>query len=77
MSAAAAALCAVLYWNLPSTIARGHENLGRAGVLFGGVLLSQLFALVGEGIIESGSGIDALVLLIPFTGLGWLTLSGP
>ena len=77
LSAVAAALCAVLFWILPSIILPRHENLGRAAVLFGGVLLCQLFSLVGAGMLELGGSIAILYLLIPLTGLGWLILSGP
>ena len=77
LSAVAAALCAVLFWILPSIILPRHENLGRAAVLFGGVLLCQLFSLVSAGILELGGSIVILYLLIPLTGLGWLILSGP
>ena len=77
LSAVAAALCAVLFWILPSIILPRHENLGRSAVLFGGVLLCQLFSLVGAGMLELGGSIAILYLLIPLAGLGWLILSGP
>ena len=77
LSAVVAAMCAVLFWHIPSTISRGRENLARACVLFGGVLLSQLFSPSGTGIGEPGNTISTLILVISFTGLGWVILSGP
>ncbi len=76
LSVVPAASCAVFFWLLPSTVPRGPKNWARAGVLFGGVLLSQLFNLIGFGMNKPGI-MATLVLLIPFTGLGWLILSGP
>ncbi len=76
LSAAAAAVFAVLYWPAQSAVSRGHENWVRAAVLFSGVLTCQLFNVIGIG-IEFGGAIDSLVFVIPLTGLGWLILSGP
>ena len=77
LPAVAAAVCAVLFWLLPSIVLRGKENWTRAAVLFGGVLLSQLFNLIGTGISDPGYTIVTLDLLIWLTSLGWLILCGP
>ncbi len=75
LSAAAAAVSAVLFWLAPPAVSSAHGNGVRAAVLFGGVLVCQLFNAIGFG-IESGGMAGSLLMLIPLTGLGWLILSG-
>ena len=76
LSAAVAAVFAVLFWFAPSVVSRGQERWVRAAVLLGGALACQPLNIMGVG-IEFGDMIDSLVLLVPLTGLGWLILSGP
>ena len=77
LSAAAAAVVAVLFWRPPSVLLRKGENWARAALLFGGVVLAPLLYLIGISFHDPSSGLGVLLLLIPLACLGWLILSGP
>ena len=77
LSAAAAPVFAVLFWLAPSAVSRGHGNRVRAAVLYGGVLVCQLFHLIEAG--NNGPGSPIITRSMPFSlaVLGWVILSCP
>lgn len=78
LSAAGAAAFAALYWHPPTTLFRGRRDWSQAALLFPGVIVSNLFFLLGYGYAYGFErGLGFFILLVPLAGLSWLILSGP
>ncbi|MXY91910.1 MAG: SPFH domain-containing protein [Caldilineaceae bacterium SB0664_bin_27] len=78
LSAAAAAVIALLF-RLPSaTRLFNDKSWPRATLLFGGVIFTNMLFLLSYGYVENLRGIMGMfTVLIPLVGLAWLILSGP
>ncbi|MDE0141824.1 MAG: SPFH domain-containing protein [Caldilineaceae bacterium] len=78
LSAAAAAVIALLFWLPSATRLFNDKSWPRATLLFGGVIFTNMFFLLSYGYVENLRGFMGMfTVLIPLVGLSWLILSGP
>ena len=78
LSAIGAAAVAILYWRLPSMFGRREQIWPQAALLYGGVILTHALFLASFSYMEGLRGVlNALIMLVPLVGMGWVILSGP
>ena len=77
LSAVGAAAIASLFWLPSSTRLYRERSWTQAAPLFGGVIFTNMFFLLGYGYVENLRGVLSMFMaLIPLVGLAWLILSG-
>jgi len=78
LSTVGAAAFASLFWLPSATRLYSQKSWTRAALLFGGVIFTNMFFLLGYGYAENLRGVLSMFMtLIPLVGLAWLILSGP